>query len=351
MIKQQMVSGFSNTYRNMKRGFIITLICAGVFSNAGCKKKKPEFLLVGVFHNIPDSLSCNWQSAYDKILKYHPDQIAVEWLTPADTASMPHQFGNNYKYLWDSVMIAWESKIVNAADSISHYYRLLEKNDDDKLRLQLWRYYHLGLDLGNRDYQTYLLHKGIKNNGRLPDTATTIGQAFWTRYKQTLSNRKDGEFFRLVFPIAEELGIRYLHPTDDRVTYPAQSEAWGKFTEKIKGTAIQNKIDSFWKAFVETEQQQITACNSLAFVNSGDWLKNSDYGQAHIADDMKNKDFADYSAVWYKRNKSIAARIVASAKKSNAKKMVIFYGYMHVYPVKKYLEDEGYSVKLLGDLQ
>jgi hypothetical protein len=335
----------------MKRGFIITLICTGLLSMIGCKEKKPEFLLVGVFHHIPDSLSCNWQSAYDKVLKYQPDQVAIEWVHPEDTASLPHQFGDNYKHIWDSLMMAWEGKLIYAADSIKHYYSLLEANNDDKLRLQLWRYYHLGLDLGNRDYQTYLLHKRIDQSIQLPDTTTQIGQAFWTRYKQTLSNRKDGEFFRLVFPIAEALGIRYLHPTDDRVTFPVQSDVWGRFTDKIAGTKLQNKMDSFWKVFVETEQRQLAACNALSFVNSSSWLKNSDYGQAHIADETGNKDFAEYSEVWYKRNKSIAVRIIQSAKKSNAGKMVVFYGYMHVFPVKQFLEQEGYTVKLLEDLK
>lgn len=334
----------------MKSIFLILLAVSSIFSMSGCKEKKPEFLLVGVFHHIPDSLSCNWQSAYDKVLKYYPDQVAIEWVHPEDTASLPHQLGDNYKHIWDSLMMAWEGKLINAADSINHYYRLLEASNDDKLRLQLWRYYQLGLDLGNRDYQTYLLHKRIAQSAQIPDTTTRIGQAFWTRYKQTLANRKDGEFFKLVFPIAEALGIRYLHPTDDRITYPVQSDAWGRFTDKIAGTTFQNKVDSFWKEFVETEQKQLAGCNGLSFVNSNGWLKNSDYGQAHIADDMNSKDFADYSAVWYRRNKSIAERIIQSAKKSKARKMVVFYGYMHVFPVKQFLEQEGYSVKLLEDL-
>jgi len=335
---------------NMRNMLLIMVISTGIFGNTGCKKKKPEFLLVGVFHNIPDSLSCNWQSAYDRILKYKPDQVAVEWLDPADTASLPHQLGDNYRFKWDSVMMVWEGKRINAADSINHYYRLLEKRRDDKLRYQLWRYYHLGLDMGNRDYQTYLLHRHLAQTGQLPDTSTLIGQAFWTRYKQTLAGRKDGEFFRLVFPLANQLGIHYLHPTDDNVTYPVQSRAWGKFYEQITGTPVMQRLDSFWKAFVETENRQLAACNAISFVNSPDWLKNTDYGQAHIADDMNNNHFADYSSVWYKRNQSIAGRIIEAAKKSKAKKMVVFYGYMHVFPVKQFLEQEGYTVKLLGDV-
>ncbi len=335
----------------MRNIFLIMVISTGIFGNAGCKEKKPEFLLVGVFHKIPDSLSCNWQPAYDRILKYKPDQVAVEWLHPDDTASLPHQFGENYRFTWDSLMLVWEGKSNNAADSINHYYRLLKKSNDDKLRLQLWRYYHLGLDIGNRDYQTYLLHRQIEQTGQFPDTSTMMGQAFWKRYKQTLASRKDGEFFRLVFPLANQLGIHYLYPTDDRITFPAQSEAWGKFYDKITGTAAANKVDSFWKAFVETEQQQLAACNGLSFVNSLGWLKNTDYGQAHIADDMNNKDFTDYRTVWYKRNQSIAGKIIEAAKKSKAKKMVVFYGYMHVFPVKQFLEQEGYTVKLLGDMK
>lgn len=70
------------------------------------------------------------------------------------------------------------------------------------------------------------------------------------------------------------------------------------------------KIDSFWKVFVETETRQLAVCNAISFVNTREWLKNTDYGQAHIADGLNNKDFANYSEVWYKRNKSIAKRII-----------------------------------------
>jgi hypothetical protein len=335
----------------MRNILLIMVISTGIFGNAGCKNNKTEFLLVGVFHNIPDSLSCNWQYAYDRILRYQPDQVAVEWLHPSDTASLPHQYGDNYRYKWDSVMMAWEGKPINAADSINHYYSLLKKSNDDKFRLQLWRYYHLGLDIGNRDYQTYLLHRHIAQTGQFPDTSTMMGQAFWTRYKQTLASRKDGEFFRLVFPLANQLGIHYLYPTDDRVTFSAQSEAWSKFYDTVTGTPVLQRIDSFWKVFVETETRQLAVCNAISFVNTREWLKNTDYGQAHIADGLNNKDFANYSEVWYKRNKSIAKKIIAAANNSNANKMVVFYGYMHVFPVKQFLEQEGYIVKLLEDIQ
>ena len=68
------------------------------------KSDKPEVLLVGVLHQIPDSLACNWKSAYDKVLRYAPDAIAVEHAPPADTVSMAHYFGGDYAAYRDSVM-------------------------------------------------------------------------------------------------------------------------------------------------------------------------------------------------------------------------------------------------------
>ncbi|MDZ4707016.1 MAG: hypothetical protein SH818_01330 [Saprospiraceae bacterium] len=40
-------------------------------------------------------------------------------------------------------------------DSILHYQQLLSNIEHPESRLNLWKYYHLGLDLGIREYQTY----------------------------------------------------------------------------------------------------------------------------------------------------------------------------------------------------
>ncbi|MDX1940637.1 MAG: DUF5694 domain-containing protein [Saprospiraceae bacterium] len=297
------------------------------------KDKKTEVLLVGVIHYIPDSLSCNWQSVYDKILRYKPDQISVEYIIPSDSASLTFSLGENYRSTWDSLTLAWQEK----------------KNESQ--RIELWKSYHLNLDFANRDYQTYLLYKNMPPNLPFIDTIGEFKKFFNDRHKRLIAARKESEFFNLVFPLADALDIPYLYPTDERAYNLAQSEAYVQWDAELKNTAYMEKLNSFWKEFNETEAAQILTCNAIEFVNSRDWLEKSDYGQAQILHDTNNKYYKEYVNVWYKRNESIANRIIEASRASKARKMAVFYGYMHIAPVKKYLERQGFTVKLIGDLK
>gem|GEM_PF-2944680 len=58
--------------------------------------------------------------------------------------------------------------------------------------------------------------------------------------------------------MAYALGIKYLfYPTDNRITYTAQSEAYVKFSIALKGTEAMRRFDRFWKNFVESEQKKL----------------------------------------------------------------------------------------------
>ena len=330
---------------------IIRPIIFGILFLFISPRKPTEFLLVGVFHQISDSLACNWNSTYQKILRYHPDQIAVEEVIPSDSASLYHSIGEGYAPVWDSLVLAWEGKKIKVMDSILHYQQLLSKIEHPAWRLKLWKYYHLGLDLGNREYQTYLIYQNQEKHLAQLDTNSHWGKAMWMRYQRTIRFKKESEFFNLVYPLAHALDIKYLYPTDNRITYTAQSEAYEKFSTALQGTEAMNRFEGFWKNFVESEQKELKNCQALSFVNSEHWLQTSDYGQAHFLDDLNITAYSDYTRVWYYRNESIADRIIQAAKESSAEKMAVFYGYMHIGPVKKYLEDKGYKVRLIGDLE
>ncbi|RYU93896.1 hypothetical protein EWM59_19850 [Emticicia agri] len=314
------------------------------------KDTRPEFLLIGTFHYIPDSLSCNWSDAYRKLLQYKPDQIAVEEVMPTDEASLIQNYTKNYRAVWDSLILVWVGKHINPADSIRHYTTLLSVKENPKHRLQLWKYYHLGLDMGNRNFQNYLIAQNSRQYESLIDTTKGWDKYFWTRYKRMIEDKKDSEFFKLIYPLAIKSGITYLYPTDDRITFPIQSEAYSKFAEELEGTAAMKKLENFWAEYKKAETAQLRQCNAMLAINSKEWVAKTDYGQAHILDDTHNKHYKAYADVWYQRNLSIANRIIAAARQSKAKKMAVFYGNMHIFPVKKYLEEKGYKVKLLEDI-
>jgi len=332
-----------------KTAVLLVLLTSFLFE--AFAQKKTEIVLIGIFHDLPDSLQCTWAKTYQKLVRYKPDQIAIEYDMPDDSASLVHYLGPNYRALWDSVALAWIGQKINAADSIKHYSRLLSQKNNPKFRLQLWKYYHLGTDMGNRDYQTYLIEKEWDTYSTLVDTTQTWGKAFYTQHKSTVKRRKNGEFFNLVFPLARKYNIAYLYPTDNKVTYPAQSEAYGAFAEALENTEDWKKYEAYWQKFIADEAVQKANCTGLEFINSEAWIDHTDFGQTRILAHLKNPDYAEYVNVWYQRNESIASRIIAAAQLSKAKKMVVFYGNMHLYPVKKYLEQQGFKVKLIGDLK
>jgi len=248
--------------------------------------------------------------------------------------------------------MAWEGKKIDATRRVQELVSNSAEKKNHSERVELWKYAYLSPDFGNRDYQAYLLHKATEPNKQsLVDTLTSFGHFFNITQPRIINFRKESEFFNLIFPLAEKLDIPYLYPTDEKAYSIAQSEAYGQWDAELKNTAHMEKLNNFWKEFNETEAAQILACNAIEFVNSRAWLEKSDYGQAQILNDANNKYYKDYVNVWYKRNESIANRIIEASQASKAQKMAVFYGYMHIAPVKKYLEQQGFTVKLLEDLK
>ncbi len=324
---------------------------ASLVSVFSCRHEtKPQILLVGVYHNFPDSQQCNWKTTYDKVLRFHPDQIAVEYDLPGDTVSLKKYLGESYPQVWDSVMLSWIGKRIKPKDSVVHYQKMLSTDASIQNRLELWKYYHLQADMGNRDFQSYLIQSDWEQYAPLLDTTDRWQNTFYQRHTSIVKRRKNGEFFNLVFPLAKELNISYLYPTDYKGTYEEQSNAFEALAKSLENTKEWDDYMEAFKGFSQELDQKATECLGLEYTNTEPWLAKSDHVQAQILSDLKNPNFDAYVAVWYKRNQEIANRIQAAIQVSDAKRMAVFYGQMHIYPVRKYLEEMGYRVLLLEEL-
>lgn len=326
--------------------FVVSLLV--VFS---CRhEEKPQILLVGVYHSFPDDQQCNWKTTYDKILRFHPDQISVEYDPPGDTISLKKYLGEDYLQVWDSVMLSWIGKRISPIDSVVHYQKLSIANTTIKSRLELWKYYHLHADMGNRDFQSYLIQCEWQRYAPVIDTTGRWLNAFYHRHTATVNRRKNGEFFNLVFPLAKELNLSYLHPTDYKGTYEEQSNAFEALAKSLENTKEWGDYMAAFKKFSEELDQKATECLGLEYTNTEPWLAKSDHLQAQFLSDLKNPNFDAFAAVWYKRNQEIANRIHSAIQVSGSKRMAVFYGQMHIYPIRKYLEEMGYHVLLLEEL-
>lgn len=332
---------------------LLSLLLLAAFVT-GCKnqeKDEPgEILLVAVMHRIPDSLKCNWEPAMAKLASFNPDQVSVEYVPADDSASMTHYLGEGYQARFDSLMLAWEGKKIQVWDSIAHYQSVLSKGDDPISRLKLWKFYHLSTDMANRDYQSYLIEMNWQAYEKVIDTTVVWMKSFLKRQKGWVENMTESEFFNLIYPIAQKSQLQNVLPTDYRVTFPLQSKAYVAFDAAMTDKD-RTVMQGFWNWYMQTEKENLQQCNAITLINTPQWVDTTDFGQTKVMAHLNNNDYKTYVDVWYRRNLAIADRIIEAVTKTGSKRMAVFYGNMHVYPVKMYLEQKGYKVKLLSDIQ
>lgn len=312
--------------------------------------QKPEIVLVAVFHELPAHQKCNWEKPLEKLLRYKPDAIAVEYMMPDDPLSLNKAYGPTYRSWFDSVMLRWEGKRINTRDSITRYVKLIQQSDKPFYRAKLWQYYYLNIDMGNADYQLFRIMQAKDNWLNSFDSTGYAAKAFLKNLRRSKINMNLTEFHNLVFPLASAMHMSTVHPTDDKSTYTYQSETFGRLAEALEQTPAYKKMEALWKRYAITEEEQKKKCDAVTFINRKEWLDTTDAAQVRIINETEHPDAKDFEIIWYYRNKSIAKRISEAVIRSKAKRMAVFYGNMHIYPLKMYLEEMGYKVKLLGDL-
>jgi hypothetical protein len=330
-----------------------TVLLALSFFASGCteaptpKEAKPEVLLVGVVHQLPDSLACNWKRTYDKVLRYAPDAMAVEHVPPTDTLSLAHFFGEDVKDYRDSLIMAWEGRLLSL-DELNARRNAPPAGADSMARsVHAWRYAALLLDLANRDQASFRLRNVDVTT--LVDTSTAFGRAFVKKHVRILETMRTTEFGNLVHPLAAALGIDHLHPTDERRYNAEQSLAYQAFAEKLDSAGLA-AYGQLWAEFNAAEAKAMHACAVLDRVNTHAWIAHGDRLQTKALADRGDPDYTTFVRAWEARNASIADRIIAAAEAEQAQRIAVFYGYMHVAPVKRALEAKGYRVKVLEDL-
>lgn len=312
------------------------------------KEAKPEVLLVGVVHHLPDSLTCNWRNAYDQVLRYAPDAMAVEHVPPTDTLSLAHFFGEDFRSYRDSVIMSWEGRLLSL-DELNARRNAPPAGADSMARsVHEWRYAALLLDLANRDQASFRLRNVDVTT--LVDTSTAFGRAFMKKHDRILETMRTTEFGNLVHPLAAALGIEHLHPTDERRYNAEQSLAYQAFVEKLDSTR-RAAYEQLWATFNAAEAEAMHQCAVLDRVNTHAWIAHGDSLQTKALAAWGDADYAAFVRAWEARNMSIADRIIAAAETAQAHRIAVFYGYMHVAPVKRALEAKGYRVKVLEDLR
>jgi len=311
---------------------------------------KPEVLLCGTIHYIPDSLKQNWISFRKFLEDYKPDAICVEYRMPDDSVSLMQADGKNYAKINDSLAKAWNIDMPNAKARIKELYTILKQTEDWANRIELFQLLYLQADFGNANFQAWRVHRLISI---LPEEKINEIRTKYPAYKRIewlARNLKNNEYSNVVFPLAAEFKIDYLIPMDDRTYNMRFSIAYTTAYDEVAGTKFENKAKIFWEQFIKTESNEIGKGNALMFVNSPAWQKKSDYAQTGLYESSGNRHHKDYVRFWNLRNKKVAVNILHQIKGKGFKRVVVVMGYLHIPNMKKYMKNEkSISLKTISE--
>jgi hypothetical protein len=216
----------------------------------------------------------------------------------------------------------------------------LKKKDDLMLRMELRNLFYVRSDFGNSDYQAFLIMEQLK-----ADSAKTavlrkrfpMFQEMQLKHKQKV-NRYD-EYILLVFPIARELGITYLNPTDDQSTNVSYSKY---FTKLNSSDTIPDDVKVYRDrvhAFRNKMSSLPSETNTWVYGNSPEMIEDLKYVEGYKLDALSTgNDVKMLSHYWTLRNKKMATYVDQVAKKNPGKKVVVFFGASHVGVVQDELK-------------
>jgi hypothetical protein len=201
----------------MKQLFLVTLLLfTGTFLLAQNKKyTKPQLLLAGVIHQIPDSLKHNWNRYKSVIDQYRPDAICIEYRMPEDSVSLMHSDGDRYKIILDSLRNAWKINLADEKTRTRELYALLQQSEDWEKRIELYQLLYSNADFGNADFQAWRICNLTAEFPEAEKNKLKADYPVYNKIKNYVNRRKNSEFANVFFPLAVKFNIDYLHPVDE----------------------------------------------------------------------------------------------------------------------------------------
>jgi len=220
--------------------------------------------------------------------------------------------------------------------------------------MELQQLYFLSSDMGNADYQGYLIMTKIEND---PQNEVWLGEKF-PEYKAMkgsyeIKRHRNDEYFHLVFPLAAKLNIPYLYPIDDL-------SSWKEYEKYFDRLQVRDTTDASRIKFHQHEENFLRNLTSLP-KDSSQWMfsnarKITDdllYLNADIIDeDILNEDIRKLGYYWVQRNRIMAMHIDSVARTHPNSRIVVFFGASHVGSVRAQLNklEIHYQVLTLPDL-
>lgn len=312
-----------------------------LISAMGYGQQEVEILLVGTQHVFTDSLKerQNFDEIRSQLVAYQPDVICIESVPVTDAASLKEVRSGQME-------VAKKMRAEKGIDTYDLDQRiaelqatLLSRPHDLKLRSELANHLYANHDFWNAYYHYFTLDQQLSTLDKNADMEGLRSSFALDSIHSRIARREmKGEYGNIVYPVAQELGILKF----ENIDYRADEEEFLKRTKKAAiGTIFNLKIFKLKKLTKKMQQDMQSAEQEGRLM---EWI-NSEEQQALYLDlidnssrFLKSKNLRKAVELWEFRNKVMAERILASARESDADRVMAVFGAFHLPFVKRYLE-------------
>lgn len=317
-----------------------------------------QVLLIGTLHRTERERLKEIIPVTTAIENFHPGVICIEYPIPTDTVSVVNRsimHRNETQVFQKMEALRKEWKI--PAGDMNTRIELLQQDpglaSDASKRMELHQLFFLSSDLGNADYQGYLVMNKIKNDTRVMASLNDNFPGF-KAMKATYEHKcYADEYCNLVFPLAAKLNIPYLYPIDDLSTWKEALEPYKRLQDSDTTDIDKKKFRSRSKTLHQKLATFPKDSNLWIFINSPEMIREVLYVEGYNIDkDITNEDVKLVHHYWVQRNKTMAQHIDAVARKHPGVNVVAFFGASHVGPIQEELNEleKNYHVTTLSDV-
>ena len=327
----------------MKTLTTFVLLLVAFFANA--QHQPLEVLMVGTSHSYGKQPVEKFDVLIDKIAAFRPDAVYGEFLSPEDYDAI--------KDYWNKKAMEKRFAYLNSLNYpapanpdrfIRQTLERLRKHPNlHQDRMKLARAFYLKHDVANARYQLYRLDKARPNFG--PEEVAAYQAILGV--PDSLYGNRSNEYHNIVFPLMDKLAIDQLGAMDSQrhdLTWQAAWDkadalfrTWEKTMEDTTSAdarryaALINRAKALGKA----EKEAGLAGKETWFVNSpdGDELLNivNFYGARRLfgTKGFPEQEIEAMLAQWQNRNNDMVRNTVERARKTGAKRVVVFAGANH----------------------
>lgn len=318
-----------------------------------------KILLIGTTHRTESYRLKEIIPIATAVEDFRPGIICVEYPIPTDTASVIQRSildRNDAQIFLKLEALRKEWKI--PAGDLNTKIKSLQQHPDlssNVLKLmELQQLYFLSSDVGNADYQGYLIMKKIENDPKKVTWYSENFPGFETMRKVYEDKRyRNNEYYHLVFPLAARLNIPYLYPIDDLSTLKEYEKHFDRL--QVRDTMDVNKMKylRYREEFFQKLQSLPKDSSQWISINSPQVIHDLIYMTGYKIDEsITNEDIRLKQHYWIQRNKTMAHHIDAVARRHPQINVVVFFGAGHLGPVLEELNklDKSYQVITLTDV-